>query len=71
MRSDPKCVVHTEEKEKKEKKAIWPVCVTERNTQRRAEARESHSAIVRKTQVRASGSVVRKDREKHSETVRE
>ena len=41
MRSDHKCVVHAEEKEKKEEKAIWPVCVTERNTlEWRAEARE-------------------------------
>ena len=41
MRSNPKHVVHVEEKEKKEEKATRPVCVTERNTlEWRAEARE-------------------------------
>ena len=71
MRSDPRCVVHAKEKEKKEKKAIRPEGVTKRNTRWRAEARESHSAIVRKTQVRALGGAIRRDREKHSEGVRE
>ena len=40
MRSDPKRVVHIEEKEKKEKKGPFGQYVTERNTlERRAEAR--------------------------------
>ena len=40
MRSDPKHVVRAAEKEKKEEKAIRPVCVTEKNTlERIAEAK--------------------------------
>ena len=71
MRSDPKHVVHAGEKEKKEENAIWLVCVTKRNTRWRVEARESHSVIVRETQVRASGGAIWRDREKHSESVKE
>ena len=41
MRSDPKHVVRAAEKEKKEEKAIRPVCVTEWNTQWRAEEKRA------------------------------
>ena len=63
MRSDPKRVGHAKEKRKKEAKGHS--VLSEELKQ------ESHLAIARKTQVRASGGTVRKDREKHSESVRE
>ena len=51
-------------KEGKKAKAIRPCSELKQKT-------ESHSAIMRETQVRASGGAVRRDREKHSESVRE
>ena len=63
MRSDPKRVGHVEEREKKEAKGHS--ALSEELKQ------ESHSAIMRKTQVRASRGAVQKGREKYNESVRE
>ena len=57
-------------KKKKEGKAIRPMCVTERKTHLREEPKqECHSAIVRKTQVRALGGVVREEIERNTMVV--
>ena len=64
-------VLYTLKIKKRKKKRPFGQRVWQRNTRWRAEARESHSAIVRKTQVRALGGAIRRDREKHSEGVRE
>ena len=73
MQKLSKCVRHAKEKRRKRKERPFSasVCDREKTHLREELKQECHSAIVRKTQVRALGGAVQRDREKHSESVRE